>query len=107
MAGTAYVLFYVLVTNAVGTPDPGVTIPPALSNGYLIPFAAYGPMTVWPDLEFYSPILNLVGYFSVGNILLFASFGFLTAFVAALHLLPSVQTADTIELQSNTIFLMF
>jgi len=84
LAGTGYVLFYVFATNAVGIPDVGVTIPPELAGGYMLPFAAYGPMTVWPDVEFYSPIMNLVGYLSVGNVLLFASFGFLTAFATAL-----------------------
>ena len=84
LAGMGYVLFYVFATNAVGIPDAGVTIPPELSTGYMLPFAAYGPMTVWPDVEFYSPIMNLVGYFSVGNVLLFASFGILTAFATAL-----------------------
>ena len=84
LAGAGYAFFYILVTNAISAPDPGVTIPPELSGGYLIPFAAYGPMTVWPDVEFYSPVMNLVGYLSVGNVLLFASFGLLTAFAAAL-----------------------
>ena len=84
MAGAGYASFYVLVTNAVSAPDPGVPIPPELSHGYLVPFAAYGPMAVWPDVEFYFPSMNLAGYLSVGNVLLFASLGFLTAFAAAL-----------------------
>ena len=84
LAGAGYALFYMFVTNALSAPDAGVTIPAELSQGYLIPFAAYGPMTVWPDVEFYSPTMNLVGYLSLGNVLLFASFGLLTAFAAAL-----------------------
>ena len=67
-------------------PDAGVTIPLEFSHGYLIPFAVYGPMAVWPDVEFYSPSVNLVGYFSVGNVLLFVSFGLLAAFTVALFM---------------------
>jgi hypothetical protein len=84
LAGVSYALFYIFVTNAVSAPDAGVTIPLEFSHGYLIPFAVYGPMAVWPDVEFYSPSMNLVGYLSVGNVLLFVSFGLLTAFAVAL-----------------------
>jgi hypothetical protein len=91
LAGVGYALFYVFVTNAVTAPDAGVTIPSELSHGYLIPFAVYGPMTVWPDVEFYSRSMNLVGYLSVGNVLLFVSFGLLTAFTVAL-LMQNIAT---------------
>jgi len=84
LLGVGYAVFYVFATNTISAPDPGVTIPPEFSSGYVIPFAAYGPMTVWPDVEFYFPLLKLVGYLSVGNVMLFASFGILTAFATAL-----------------------
>ena len=96
LAGVGYVLFYVFVTNTISAPDPGVTIPIEYSHGYLIPFAVYGPMAVWPDVEFYSPSVNLVGYLSVGNILLFVSFGLLTAFTVAL-LMRNITTRKRVS----------
>lgn len=77
--GVEYALFYVFATNTVSVPDRGVSIPSVLSHGFLIPFEVYGPMTVWPDIEFYSPSLNLTGYFSVGNVMLLIALTFLTA----------------------------
>jgi len=47
-------------------------------------------MAVWPDVEFYFPSVNVVGYLSVGNVLLFVSLGLLTAF-AVLLLIQKVR----------------
>ncbi|MGP8068798.1 MAG: hypothetical protein ACLP5V_02785 [Candidatus Bathyarchaeia archaeon] len=77
--GIGYVLFYVFATNTVSVPDSGIPIPANLARGYIVFLEVYGPMTVWPDVELYFPSLNLVGYFSVGNVLLFIGLAFLTA----------------------------
>ncbi len=84
LAGVGYVLFYIFATNTINVPDPGISIPSNLSNGYLVSLAAYGPMAVWPDVEFYSPIANLTGYLSVGNVMLFVSLAILTTFAVSL-----------------------
>ncbi len=83
-AGIGYALFYIFVTNTVSAPDPGVPIPANLSKGYIVFLEVYGPMTVWPDVEFYFPSVNVVGYLSVGNVLLFVSLGLLAAFAVSL-----------------------
>ncbi len=83
-AGIGYTIFYIFVTNTISVPGPGPTVPPDLSHGYIIPFEVYGPMAVWPDVEFYFPSVNVVGYLSVGNVLLFVSLGLLTAFAVSL-----------------------
>ncbi len=82
--GIGYVLFYIFATNTVSVPDPGVPIPANLARGYVVFLEVYGPMTVWPDVEFYFPNVNLTGYFSVGNVLLFVSLALLTAFAVSL-----------------------
>jgi len=43
-------------------------------------------MAVWPDVEFYFPSVNVVGYLSLGNVLLFVSSGLLTAFAVSLFI---------------------
>ncbi|MCL4518652.1 MAG: hypothetical protein M1587_05570 [Thaumarchaeota archaeon] len=43
-----------------------------------MPFQVHGQMTMWPDVEFWVPQLNLVGYFSVGSVLVVSSLGVLT-----------------------------
>lgn len=90
-AGIGYVMFYIVVTNTISVPDPGVAIPADLSHGYILPFAAYGPMTLWPDVEFYFPSMNLTGYLSMGNVLLFVSFGLLVSFSVSL-LIQNITT---------------
>ncbi len=86
-AGIGYTLFYIFATNTISVPDSDAApIPSALSHGYIIPFEAYGPMAVWPDVEFYFPGVGLTGYLSVGNVLLFLSLGVLTSFGVSLFL---------------------
>jgi hypothetical protein len=84
------------VTSTISVPDAGIAVPSNLSHGYIIPFEAYGPMTVWPDVEFYFPGVNLVGYLSVGNVLLLVSLGLLTAFAVAL-LVQNVSVKRSID----------
>ncbi len=81
LAGIAYATFYIFITNMVSTPD--LPMPPNL-RGFILPFQVYGQMAIWPDVEFWSPQLNLVGYFSVGNVLVVSSLAVLTAFSVAL-----------------------
>jgi hypothetical protein len=81
LAGIGYALFYIFTTNIISTPD--VPMPPN-SQGFLLPLQVYGQMTMWPDVEFWSPALNLFGYFSVGNILVVYSLTTLTMFSVAL-----------------------
>lgn len=95
-AGIGYTLFYIFVSNTISLADPGVEIPTTLSRGYFIPFEMYGPMTVWPDVKFYFPSVHLVGYLSVGNVLLITSLGLLTAFAVSL-LIRSVHARRTLN----------
>ena len=81
VAGIAYAMFYIFTTNMVSIPD--VPMPPHL-QGFILPFQVYSQMTTWPDVEFWSPQLNLVGYFSVGNVLVVSSLAILTSFSVAL-----------------------
>jgi hypothetical protein len=86
-AGAGYALFYVFATNTISVSEPGVAIPANLSNGYVVFLAVYGPMAVWPDVEFYFPrVMNLTGYLSVGNVILIVSLGVLMAFAFSLLL---------------------
>lgn len=103
LAGIGYALFYVFVTSTISVPDGGVPVPSNLSHGYVILFEAYGPMTVWPDVEFYFPGVNLVGYLSVGNVLLLVSLGLLTAFAVTL-LLQNVSIRRSINRGVGTSF---
>ncbi len=88
--GIGYTVFYIFVTNTISVPDPGVPIPADLARGYVVFLEVYGPMTVWPDVEFFFPNVNLTGYFSAGNVLLFVSLALLTAFAVSL-LMKSVS----------------
>ena len=81
LAGAVYGAFYLFVTNMVSNPD--VPMPPNL-QGFVLPLQVYDHLAVWPDVEFWSPRLNLVGYFSVGSVLVVFSLGALTAFSVAL-----------------------
>jgi hypothetical protein len=80
-SGILYAGFYIFVTNMVSVPD--LPMPPRL-QGFILPFQVYDHLAVWPDVEFWSPQLNLVGYFSVGSVLIVSSLGALTAFSVAL-----------------------
>lgn len=80
-AGIAYAVFYIFTTNMVSTPD--VPMPPNL-QGFILPFQVYDHLAVWPDVEFWSPQLNLVGYFSVGSVLVVSSIAVLISFSVGL-----------------------
>lgn len=80
-AGIAYAVFYIFTTNMISTPD--IPMPPGL-QGFILPLQVLSQMTMWPDVEFWSPQLNLVGYFSVGNVLVVSSLALLTTFSVAL-----------------------
>ncbi|MCL4519682.1 MAG: hypothetical protein M1587_10865, partial [Thaumarchaeota archaeon] len=87
-AGIVYALFYIFVTNMVSTPD--LPMPPDL-QGFILPFQVYDHLAVWPDIEFWSPQLNLVGYFSVGSVLVVSSLVALMSFTVAL-LVNNIRT---------------
>lgn len=95
MAGIAFALFYAFVTNAISTPDAdSPPLPSPFSGGYILASQVYGPMAIWPDVEFYSPRLSLFGYLSVGNVLLFVSMGLL-ATIATLLLVRNIKIVAT------------
>lgn len=87
-AGIVYAVFYIFVTNMVSTPD--LPMPPDLQR-FILPFQVYDHLAVRPDLEFWSPQLNLIGYFSVGSVPVVSSLGALVSFSVAL-LINNIRT---------------
>lgn len=69
LAGAAgYTAFYLYATRLVGPPDASVAGPPSMpADGFLVLAAVYGPLTIWPVVEFWVPALNLFGAVSVGH----------------------------------------
>jgi len=84
--GVGYGLLYIFATSVIElNPDDLQDLPASLvRRGFVVPFSSYGPMTMWPNVEFYLPRLNLFSAPSVGNILLVASLSLLAAFSSAL-----------------------
>ncbi|MDE1852858.1 MAG: hypothetical protein KGI38_03815 [Thaumarchaeota archaeon] len=81
LAGGGFAVFYLFATNMVSTPDAGLPAPP---HGYFVASQVYSQMAIWPDIEFWSPRIDLFGYFSVGSVLLLVSLGLLASFAFAL-----------------------
>lgn len=88
LAAVGYVAFYAFITNNIAIPDNDELslLPLEARNGFVATGRLYGPMAIWPDIEFYTPALNLYGFFSVGSVLLFISLVLLVNFAVALLL---------------------
>lgn len=63
----AFAGLYLWSGNLIGVPEPD-DLPPrgAPEEAFLIPFSAYGPLAVWPNVEFWLPQLSLFGSLSLG-----------------------------------------
>ncbi|MFQ5795189.1 MAG: hypothetical protein ACE5JP_09090 [Candidatus Bipolaricaulia bacterium] len=65
-AAVLYAGFYLWSTNLVAPPEPD-EMPAPGTAAFVIPFQAYGPLAIWPDIEFWIPELSLFGAISVGT----------------------------------------
>jgi len=81
LAGAGFAAFYVFATNMVSMLDPGTPLPPF---GFVVPSVVYGPMAMWPDVEFWFPKAGFFGYFSIGTVLLLITLGVLASFAVGL-----------------------
>lgn len=66
IAALLYAGFYLWSTNLVAPPEPD-EMPPPGTPAFVIPFQAYGPLAIWPNVEFWIPELSLFGAISVGT----------------------------------------
>lgn len=62
----AFAAFYLWSSNVVGVPEPDELPPAGELDGFVILFSAYGPLAVWPNVEFWIPQLTLFGAVSLG-----------------------------------------
>jgi hypothetical protein len=63
-----YGIFYLFGSGLVSPPDP--EDPPLPTYGYVASYESYGPLTVWPNFEFWWPLINLYGAVSVGTLMM-------------------------------------
>lgn len=72
LGGTLYDIgFSLYATRLVGPPDTGFGGAPAMpAHGFVVVAMAYGPLAIWPILEFWIPALDLFGAISLGTGLL-------------------------------------
>jgi hypothetical protein len=61
-----YGLFYLFASGLVAPPDP--EDPPLPDQGFFGTSEFYGPLTFWPNIEFWWPGVNLFGAVSVGTL---------------------------------------
>jgi hypothetical protein len=64
----AYGLFYLYASGMIAPPDPENPI--LRLNGFFKVAEFYGPLTMWPNIEFWSPHLKLFGAVSIGTFLM-------------------------------------
>lgn len=63
-----YSIFYLLASGWVSPPDP--EDPPLPRTGFIGFYENYGPLTFWPNIEFWLPSINLFGAISIGALLM-------------------------------------
>lgn len=66
VASLIFLGFYLWSTNLVAPPEPD-EMPSPGSPAFIVPFSAYGPLAIWPNVEFWIPQLRLFGAISVGT----------------------------------------
>lgn len=62
----AVAALYLWSGNLIGPPEPDDIPPGGAPEAFLIPFSAYGPLAVWPNVEFWLPQLSIFGSLSLG-----------------------------------------
>lgn len=68
-AAAAYFLMYAYTTNLLAPPDADTPVSKA-HPAFIIVYHAYAALAMWPNIEFWTPSLNLVGMLSVGTVML-------------------------------------
>ncbi|SDJ12579.1 hypothetical protein [Alteribacillus bidgolensis] len=67
-----YGAFYLFASGMLTIADPNTS--KVLEQGYIKVSQTYGPLSIWPSIEFWWPPLHLFGNISVAGLFLFASF---------------------------------
>jgi hypothetical protein len=67
-ATIAYSLFYLFASGLLAPPDP--EDPPLPNYGFINWQESYGPLTFWPNVEFWWPEIQIFGALSIGTLLL-------------------------------------
>jgi hypothetical protein len=67
-ATIAYGLFYLFASGLFAPPDP--EDPPLPYYGFIHWYESYGPLTFWPNVEFWWPAIQIFGALSVGTFLM-------------------------------------
>lgn len=66
IAAISYGVFYMFATNMIAPPDE---FDPVLKSSFIVPYQNFGPLAMWPNLEFYLKSVNLTGFVSVGSVI--------------------------------------
>ena len=67
IAAISYGIFYMFATNMIAPPDES---DPILKSSFIVPYQNFGPLAMWPNLEFYLKSINLTGFVSVGSMMI-------------------------------------
>jgi len=83
IAAISYGIFYMFATNMIAPPDE---FDPILKSSFIVPYQNFGPLAMWPNLEFYLKSVNLAGFVSVGSMMTVLTLSGMMGLVVALFL---------------------
>lgn len=66
VVAVAFAGFYLWSSNLVGVPEPEDLTQGGKREAFVIIFSAYGPLAIWPNVEFWLPQLQVFGAISIG-----------------------------------------
>lgn len=82
VVGIGYGIFYMFATSMVAPPDEDSPPPP--EQPFFVFYQSFGPVAIWPNIEWWHPSLNLFGSVSIGTGLLLVTLSTLIGIASAL-----------------------
>ena len=83
IAAISYGIFYMFATNMIAPPDE---FDPILKSSFIVPYQNFGPLAMWPNIEFYLKSINLAGFISVGSVMIVLTLAGMMGLAVALFL---------------------